>query len=62
MRVSQHILDEAVKILQQQADLPQQISSAPNFYVARARDHSIHAVTVIKHEGIIYKIGAQKDQ
>lgn len=60
MRVSQHILDEAKTILSRQQDLPQQITSAPSFFVSHEQDASILAFTGIEHGGSIYKIGPMK--
>ena len=58
--ISKHIVDEAQALLNQKVNLPQQITSAPSFYVAEASDASVHAVARLVFEGKTYKIGAKK--
>ncbi len=60
MRVSQHIIDEAKTILSKRPELPQQITSAPSFFVSHEQDASILAFTAIELGGSIYKIGPKK--
>lgn len=60
MRVSQHIVDEAKTILSKRLELPQQITSAPSFFVSYEQDASILAFTAIEHDGSVYKIGPKK--
>jgi len=58
--ISKHIFDEAKKLLNQKVILPQQIISAPSFYVAEASDESVLAFALLVFEGETYKIGARK--
>jgi len=60
MRISDHILTEAKKLLTEGMMLPAQITSAPHFYVAEPTDQKIHAFTVVKHGDKNYKIGTLK--
>ena len=61
LEISKHIIDEAKELLNQKVTLPQQITSAPSFYVAEASDKSVHAVSRLVFEGKTYKIGALKN-
>jgi len=58
--ISKHILDEAQELLRQKVTLPQQITSAPSFYVADASDKSVLAFTRVVFEGKTYKVGVKK--
>lgn len=60
MEVSKYIKNEAEGILAKNQSLPQQIISAPQFYVAEASDDSVLAFTLLEHEGSNYKIGTKK--
>lgn len=62
MKISAHIINEAMEILEERMSLPQQIRSAPLFHLADASDKSIHAFSSIEHEGKNYKIGTLKKQ
>ncbi|MEN9921876.1 MAG: hypothetical protein RL097_152 [Candidatus Parcubacteria bacterium] len=59
MKLSQHIIDEAKRLLAEHAALPAHLSSAPAFYVAADDDKSILTFSVVKHGGKTYKIGAR---
>lgn len=60
IEISKHIRTEAEDLLRAGAPLPQQIKSAPEFYVAEATDKSILAFAALTHEGKRFKIGTKK--
>lgn len=62
MEISQHIKDEARNLLQTVTllNLPIQLSSAPEFYLAKGDDTTVIAFTAILHAGAEYKIGTKK--
>ncbi len=62
MEISKHITEEAKNLLQADASLtlPIQLSSAPEFYLAKGDDATITAFTAIIHSGAEYKIGTKK--
>ena len=62
MEISKHIKKESVEILESNKSLPYKISSAPEFYVARADDSTIHAFGAIMFDGITYKIGVKTNE
>ena len=59
MEIASHVLKEAEELLRsgEVLDAPRQIKSAPTFYLANAKDQTIHAFGVIEFNGTIYKIG-----
>lgn len=58
-QISKHIKNEAEEILSAGAPLPQQIKSAPAFYVAEGTDKSILAFASLTHNGKSFKIGTK---
>jgi hypothetical protein len=60
MKLSEHIIKEAKEIVTNGSPLPQQITSAPHFYVAEETDESVIAFNAIEHDGSVYKIGTKK--
>lgn len=61
MKISEHILKEAKQIVDRGDSLPQQITSAPAFFVAEGSDKTILAFGALLHNGKSYKIGTQKE-
>lgn len=62
IEIDQEIKDEAIIILQKGFDLPQQIKSAPAFFVATGDDKTIQAFGGLVYKGVSYKIGSKKPQ
>lgn len=60
MEISEHIIREAEEILSTGQTLPQQIPSAPQFFVSLDTDETIHAFSAVKVNGAVYKIGTKK--
>lgn len=60
IEISKHILNEAEEILHAGIPLPQQIKSAPAFYVAEGTDRTILAFAALAHKGKSFKIGTKK--
>ena len=52
-------MEEAEKILSEKGVLPQQIESAPTFYVADSEDDTVLAFGTIQYEGKTFKIGTR---
>ncbi len=63
MEISDHIIEEAKKILSQEdTSLPIQLATAKEFYLAASGDETILAFGSFFDNGIEYKIGVKKNQ
>jgi hypothetical protein len=62
MEISNYIKEEAQGLLQAGTvlNLPMQLKSAPEFFLAAGDDHTVVAFSVIIHNGAQYKIGPKK--
>lgn len=60
MEIADHIKKEALEILENNEPLPHEISSAPNFYIARHDDSSILAFDAVEFGGSTYKLGVRR--
>lgn len=62
IEISQIIINEAKKMVEDKAALPVQVPNFPSYYVANHEDSTVQSHGAVEVDGIFYKIGTLKQR